>query len=378
MANAAYSVNDDLMVGAGALYFNRKKSDGTYAGLHHMGNADEFTITNDPTTITKNSTVDHERRQMASVTTGIKTTFSLTLSEYDATNLALGLYGTESVYAQSATTITDAEYTVESVPGIVQLVDANGHNYFNISAVTVKPETTVPASIGATTLETSLGSTGTMTSGGTYTGLANKTYYVKVATAPTASGDLAGMVISYSTSLIGTFTPLDAFTTGTSKTSTLADGVTVTAAVSTGQTFTVNEIYVIACTAATSAYVSGTDFVVPKHEARAGMIKIPASSHIAVGDKIKVSATVPAGSYPSISGGNAGDIEGKLVYIGDPNMGGYYNVQAWKVKMAPDGALSGLIGTDFGSYKLTGTVEDDAENHPDYPLYEVVQVGSAS
>ena len=44
MANQAFSQAEDLMVGAGELYFQR---DDDPNGLHHLGNVGEFNITND-------------------------------------------------------------------------------------------------------------------------------------------------------------------------------------------------------------------------------------------------------------------------------------------------------------------------------------------
>jgi hypothetical protein len=363
------------MVGAGELYFKRLKADGTYEQFHHLGNSSEFTITNEVTKIEKNSAMNDKRALMASVVTAVKPTASITLDEYDPYTLALGLYGTQGVKTQVSKAITDEVHTVETVPGIIQLVDINGDAYYNISAVTVAPSVPVVASIGVATKETALTSTGTVASSGTFTGTANKEYFVKVKTAPTASGDVGGMVVSTATSLVGPYTDQTVFGAGLTEALVLGDGVTITFTVTTGQTFAVGEIYSISAIAASSAYIVNTDYIVESQSSRAGMIKIPANSHIVAGSTVKVTATIPAGSYPKVSGGSAGEIEGHLLYIGQPNIGGKYNIEAWKCKVTPDGALSGLIGTDFGSYKLALAFEDDTQNHPDDPYYTAVEVG---
>ena len=54
MSNQAQSVSDDLLVGAGELYF--KRSDDPH-GFHHLGNVEEFTITNDVTIIFNHSII---------------------------------------------------------------------------------------------------------------------------------------------------------------------------------------------------------------------------------------------------------------------------------------------------------------------------------
>ena len=40
--------------------------------------------------------------------------------------------------------------------------------------------------------------------------------------------------------------------------------------------------------------------------------------------------------------------------------------------------MTGLIGTDFGSFNLTVNFLSDYENHPESPFYTSIKVGSAS
>ena len=75
MSNQAFSQAADLMVGAGEFYFQR---DDDVNGLHHLGNVDEFNITNDVTTVEKNSSMNRKRELMASVTTAVAASASLT------------------------------------------------------------------------------------------------------------------------------------------------------------------------------------------------------------------------------------------------------------------------------------------------------------
>lgn len=96
-------------------------------------------------------------------------------------------------------------------------------------------------------LQTSAGSTGTVTSGGTYTGTIDQDLYLKVTTAPTNAGDVAGMVVSTSNVANGTLTAQGAFTSGTAGKITI-NGVEVTFALSAGQTFVVGELYYVQTT----------------------------------------------------------------------------------------------------------------------------------
>ena len=46
-------------------------------------------------------------------------------------------------------------------------------------------------------------------------------------------------------------------------------------------------------------------------------------------------------------------------------------------KVTPSGDLSGLIGTDFGSFQLTIDFLDDTANHPDYAFSKVTDTSRA-
>ena len=85
MANQAQSIANDLMVGAGALYFLR--DDDNNKSLHHLGNCDEFNITTDVTTVEKNSSMNKRRELMASVVTAVSPSATLTLTEYNPYNM---------------------------------------------------------------------------------------------------------------------------------------------------------------------------------------------------------------------------------------------------------------------------------------------------
>ena len=52
MANQAFSLSEDLLVGAGEIWFSR---DGDNYGLHHLGNCEEMNFTVDVTKQEKNS-----------------------------------------------------------------------------------------------------------------------------------------------------------------------------------------------------------------------------------------------------------------------------------------------------------------------------------
>lgn len=382
------------MVGAGTLYFKRKQSSSDQYGFHHLGNATSFSITTDIEKIDKNSSMNRHRELMASVVTSIKPTASIVLEEYNPYNLALGLFGEEGVFHQATKALLDEEYTVAGNPSIISLVDADGNKYFNVTNITVKPQNAIPATIKAVSVTSSMtkgttvsaDDTLTDTAGGklqlatgSYSGSDDLRIFITVNTAPTAAGDLDGLVLEVREGASGVVQTFNG-TPGTSQVFTLTCGVTITASVSTLDTFTVsaamNEARV---TAAVTSYKAGRDYVVEEVESRAGFVKITENGIIKKGDTVKISATVPEGDFITVAGATAGFIEGELLFIGDPNNGGKYNIEGWKVRVNPDGELSGLISeNEFGNFTLSVDFLSDRENHPDAPFFRATHLGNAS
>lgn len=526
MSNQAQSIANDLMVGAGVLYFER--DDDTH-GLHHLGNVDEFNITTDVTTVEKNSSMNQRRELMASVVTAVNPSATLTMTEYNPYNLALGLFGTENVHNQAAVTLTNQAYTVKSVPGVLELTDANGERYMNVSDVVIGLTAPQPASFkwsnvgsdyaistdtadsdtitdnhsvaipekvmfdasslgtdytvdstgmvitdtdttdGGGTITISTGSglsgvtattnvsievtTGTTATGdldglvlsvtegggsaqtftataglttetftttngmeitvdvttgtgltvtgsavtayevpagtgsaggtfklglGTFSGTTGETVYVTIVNGTTANGDLAGLQFTVMEGALGGVQSFTATGGSTSELFTLTSGMTITANVTATTGIASNPTVIEAqVTPALSEYEAGKDYILDKQMLRAGIVQIPAGSKIPQNTVVAVSAKVPEGAFVTVSGSSAGEISGRLVFIGDPNIGGMYNIEAWKVKITPEGDFTGLISTDFGSFTLNIRFLADYENHPAYPYYRATLVGRA-
>lgn len=365
-ANKSGSNAEDLMLGAGTLYFERFDKQGKSTGiLQHCGNADAANLTTDVTSVQKNSAMNAQRELMAEATTQVAQRLTVTLTEYDPANLALALYGNVGVENQAAKDVTDEPYTVS--PDTVLRVP-----YYNISDVVIKPNNAAPASISAATIQTSSGSDGVVTTGGTYTGTESTDYYIRITAANTADGDIAGCKFQWAKgSIAGTYSA-DIVADGTNQ--VLESGITVKLAVTGTQKFMAGEIYKLTATAGGGAYVAGKDYFVYEVEARAGIIIIPPSSTIPENTGVKVSYKVAEGKYPKIITATASRIEGRLLYIGDPNKGPCYNGEFWHCSVKPNGDLSGLIGTEFGSYQIQVTVMSDRQNHPDEPFGKLVKV----
>lgn len=327
--------------------------------------------------------MNRARELMASAVTAVKPSAKVKLFEYNPYNLALGLFGAEGMEHQEAKTLTDEVYTVVSVPGIIQLQDADGKTYYNCTNVTVKPQTPVPAKIvfnGTTSAVYTDAAGGTITADvGTYSATTDERIFITVKTAPTASGDLSGLAIEVKEGVLGTAQPFNVATTSTTKDFTLTSGVKLTVAVKTAKTFTAGDTIIEAdLTASTTTYKAGKDYTFEEQSGKAGFLKINAGGAISENDKILVSASVPEQTFVTVSGSNAGVIEGQLMYISDANAGPNVIVEAWDVKVTPDGELSGLISSDFGSYSLSFEFLSSRQLHPDHPFYKVTYVDKAA
>ena len=387
MANQCSSLSSDLMVGAGEVWF--KRSDDAN-GWHTLGNCDEMNITVDVTKVEKNSSLNRKRTLMQSVVTAVKPTTTITLTEYNAYNMALGLYGTEAVTHIAEKDVVDELYTVVSVPGIITLVDADGNRVFNAKNIIVKPESAIPAMASFVSVPSSLGTVATTASkddtltdtaggkltinAGTYSAPTDTRIFMTIKTAPTSSGDLNGMEIEVKEGVAGIAQSFTVSSTKLTDTFTLTSGATITATVTSSDTFTqttVGATIEAKVEASTTTYTKGRDYFYDEQSASAGVIKFNVGSAISAGDKVKVSYHIDEANLINVSLADAGDIEGEFLYIGDNNSGPNYTIEGWRVKVSPSGELSGLIGTDFGSFQLQVDFLDDSEHHSDFPFARV-------
>ena len=375
------------MVGAGEVWF--KRSDDAN-GWHTLGNCDEMNITVDVTKVEKNSSLNRKRTLMQSVVTAVKPTTTITLTEYNAYNMALGLYGTEAVTHIAEKDVVDELYTVVSVPGIITLVDADGNRVFNAKNIIVKPESAIPAMASFVSVPSSLGTVATTASkddtltdtaggkltinAGTYSAPTDTRIFMTIKTAPTSSGDLNGMEIEVKEGVAGIAQSFTVSSTKLTDTFTLTSGATITATVTSSDTFTKTTVGLTIeakVEASTTEYTKGRDFFYDEQSASAGVIKFNVGSAISAGDKVKVSYHIDEANLINVSLADAGDIEGEFLYIGDNNSGPNYTIEGWRVKVSPSGELSGLIGTDFGSFQLQVDFLDDSEHHSDFPFARV-------
>ena len=382
MANQAFSESADLMVGAGELYFKRKDDNN---GLHHLGNVEEFNITTDVTTVEKNSSMNRKRELMASVVTAVAPSGSMTMTEYNPYNMALGLFGAENVHKQEAKSMVDERYIVPSVPGIIELKDADGNRLYNADNIVVSLATAIPSKIGNTPTMPNVASGSSVSVVGLPASsmVKDTDLYVAITKASNAVGDVGGLKITWREGIGGSDNVITVSGSGATTTEALGStGISVTITLDSADDMSGTVVtspisgMKIVCIASKSDLKHDVDYVIEEQSSRAGFIKIPEGSVLNRNDEILISADIPESDFVTVSGGNAGEIEGELVFIGDPNQGDIYNLEAWKVKIQPDGDLTGLIGSDFGNFNLNVKFLADYKNHRQYPYYKLTKVGS--
>jgi hypothetical protein len=118
------------------------------------------------------------------------------------------------------------------------------------------------------------------------------------------------------------------------------------------------------------AGVLGTDYAII--DANAGLIRILPGTALTGAVTIDYTPTAYSSttSPQVVHGGTAGQIQGKIVFLGDPSTGPKVKVEVWRVNISPDGAV-GLISDDYATMGLSAAVQDDSVNHPASPLYEM-------
>lgn len=104
---------DNLMLGAGAVYFDRKDGTGSSTGERHLGNCTDFTVSTTVEKVEKFSSMQAAKRLYKSVIKSIKATGKITLEEYDMENLSLALLGTTGVVTESGAVVTDEAFTAQ-------------------------------------------------------------------------------------------------------------------------------------------------------------------------------------------------------------------------------------------------------------------------
>jgi hypothetical protein len=97
----------NLMLGAGEVFFDRQDADGASTGLRHLGNVDSFGVNTTVETIEKKNAMDGAKGTYAELISGVTSQVSLTLTEFTPENVALAVLGDSGLFTQESATVTD-------------------------------------------------------------------------------------------------------------------------------------------------------------------------------------------------------------------------------------------------------------------------------
>lgn len=394
------------MVGAGELFFERADDEN---GLHTLGNAEElnWNVTNE--TVEKNSSLNKKRALMQRVVTSTTATATVTLTEYNPYNLALGLFGTGAIEKRASAVYTGRKYVVPSAPGLITLVDDDGNRLYDakltnivVDGVADTPMEVTSTDPGYTVANNPTNVVVTQTNGAviTFAGAVSAldkavSAQVQIDATATTAGDFSGITVS-ATALSSKYD----ITVGTVSSTTVTNGtgakfdITFAERTSTGVTpkFTINatveptsasdvldtHIYTVVGRYVNGTLEAGKDYQASEQDLRAGLVRIMQDGKLKKGDTIIVNYTADEREFINVSMADASEIKGRLLYVSDNNSGADYVIEAWDCRVEPSGDMSGFIGTDFGSFQLTITLVSDDRNHPDYPLAKVTCIGRNS
>lgn len=117
--------------------------------------------------------------------------------------------------------------------------------------------------------------------------------------------------------------------------------------------------------------VAGTDYEI--QDEKTGLIYLlPTSATITEASPLTIDYAYATINLTKVSAGVVGSIQGCLLFVGDPAAGPAYDVEFWIADISPNGAIA-LITDDYGSIPLTVEILEDANGHPNDPLYRMVK-----
>jgi len=113
-----------------------------------------------------------------------------------------------------------------------------------------------------------------------------------------------------------------------------------------------------------TTYVLGTDYDIA--DATVGLIYIREGGSIVSGDDLTIDYSYAAETAWKVPIAGSPQSEFFLRFIGNPTRGKVQELEVWRCTLMPDGGLD-LIGEDYGTIKLKGSVLVDSVNHPTEP-----------
>lgn len=313
--------SNDYSLGRGRLFFNRL-TDGIYEGFRYLGNCPAFDFTVETENYVHYSSEGGVKEEDLNVPLQTTRTSNITCDNLSNENLALFFSGTVGSVVQSSTPVTD--YAIANVTANrTYLIGASSSvptGVRNISSIAVRVKNGDDASARANSTAYAVGDV--------YVPATPNSHWYICSVAGTSAGSPP------------TFT-----TDGT----TFADGTA---------TFKDMGLIVVASTANVN-YRIDTDLgllsVTPAGTIATAIAAIPATVLSALptyGISLHVDYTPAANSRVQISTGNAGKLEGQLMFIADNPYGANKDALLPSITLAPSGSIPFIAQDEVGSMQL--------------------------
>jgi hypothetical protein len=157
----------------------------------------------------------------------------------------------------------------------------------------------------------------------------------------------------------GTFAAGETISGGTSSASATASAVQ-----------TVEDVVVTDADTPTTRYTLGTDYSLV---AAGGLIRELSSGSIS-GHSVYVACDYPAVTMQSVNALVNSSVEGRLLFIGNPDDGPKWRVEGWKTSLTITGEAK-FISDGNGTIPVEAEFLSDSANHPNSPFFLATKIG---
>lgn len=339
-----------------------------------LGNCSAAGINWEVNSIAKRDATRGTREKIAEVETQRDATLSITMDECDPLKYALAMYGQTAIKHIAEREVIEQEFTVSPGDEIFLLADDNSDTAaYNYTDLKIRRKNNTAPQINQPVLDAQGGmvlSSGSVSSGGTYTGTTTEDYYVRITVSNSSPGTITDAEFEWRKGTAGTWAST---TTMTGTAQVLSDGVAVTFApgpagsAASSADFQVGDMWRIRAIPGGGILILGTDYSADKVDVINGKVRISPDAGINLNEDILVSYKVPEQYVPRVYAGVQRQIECRIRFECDPTHGRQRAYTFYKVIIKPSGE-DNLISEEWGSRQISGAILADSKYaDPDNP-----------
>lgn len=149
---------------------------------------------------------------------------------------------------------------------------------------------------------------------------------------------------------------------------TISGGTSSATATTTGVE-TIEDVVVTDAASATTRYTAGTDYTV---DCVGGLLRELSGGSIA-SNTAYVSAEYAAKTTKAVRVLASNSVEGELLFVGNPDQGPKYKIQAWTCKLSASGAVD-WISDDPSQIPMEAEILADLTSHPAEPFMRITEI----